>query len=74
VNLEFHVMRRKEITLFNVRRSNHESEAAIELLREYMPRWAPVITHTRPVDRIEESFAMLESYADGVGKLVISLD
>jgi L-iditol 2-dehydrogenase len=71
VDLEFHVARRKEIAIFNVRRSNHESELAVALMREHMPRLAPILTHRVPLERIQEGFAMLERYEDGVGKLII---
>jgi L-iditol 2-dehydrogenase len=64
-------MRRKELTLFNVRRSNHESEEALSLLQA-QPNWfAPLVTHTRPLDRIEEAFELTSHYRDGVGKMVI---
>ena len=32
VNLAFHIMRRKELAFFSVRRSNHDSETALRLL------------------------------------------
>ncbi len=70
VNL--HTMRRKEMTLFNVRRSNHESSAALAMLTEYAARFAPIVTHTRPLDDISRVFAQLENYEDGVGKVVIA--
>ena len=71
--LQFHVMRRKEVALFNVRRSNHESELALHLLVEHNARFAPMITHTRPLEKVEEAFFILERYEDGVGKIVIDL-
>ncbi len=72
-SLQFHVMRRKEISLFNVRRSNHESELALELLATHNSRFAPMITHTRPLEKVEEAFFILERYEDGVGKIAIDL-
>lgn len=69
VNL--HTMRRKEMTVFNVRRSNHESPAALAMLTEHAARFAPIVTHTRPLDDISRTFAQLENYEDGVGKVVI---
>jgi L-iditol 2-dehydrogenase len=64
-------MRRKELTLFNVRRSNHETEAALELLIAHPERFAPLVTHTRALDRIGEAFDLTSHYRDGVGKMVI---
>ncbi len=72
VPLEFSPMRRKELAIFNVRRSNHETEAARELLAANLSRFAAMITHTRPLDRIAEAFEQVERRADGVGKLVIT--
>lgn len=73
VELDLHIMRRKELALINVRRSNHDSEKAIELLREHPARFVPMITHARPLEQIEPAFAILEQYADGIGKLVIEV-
>ena len=71
VPIEFSPMRRKEITLYNVRRSNHESAAALAMLDAHIGRFAPLITHTPPLDQIGRAFAQLENYQDGVGKIVI---
>jgi threonine dehydrogenase-like Zn-dependent dehydrogenase len=71
--IHFHELRRKEAPLFNVRRSNHETHLAIELLAEKTALLGPLVTHRHPLDRIEHAFAELESYSDGVGKSVIRL-
>ena len=65
-------MRRKELAIFNVRRSNHESEAALQLLVERSAWFAPLITHTRPLACITDAFSMLEQYADGVCKMILA--
>lgn len=65
-------MRRKELAIFNVRRSNHESEGAIELLVERSNWFAPMLTHSRTLDRIADAFSIVERRADGVGKMVIT--
>jgi L-iditol 2-dehydrogenase len=72
VPLEFSPMRRKELAIYTVRRSNHETEAAREMLAANLSRFAALITHTRPLERIADAFHLLERRADGVGKLVIS--
>lgn len=71
VNLAFHVMRRKELKFFSVRRSNHDSETALRLLEIEPKRFAPVLTHERPISGIQAAFEMCESYEDGVGKMTI---
>jgi L-iditol 2-dehydrogenase len=69
--IEFSPMRRKELTLFNVRRSNHETSAAAALLSEHLGRFAPMITHERPLEGIGEAFDIAENYRDGAGKILI---
>jgi L-iditol 2-dehydrogenase len=64
-------MRRKELTIFNVRRSNHETEEALELLQSHARWFSPVLTHNRPLDRIGEAFAIASEYRDGVGKMIV---
>jgi L-iditol 2-dehydrogenase len=73
VPLEFHVLRRKEVAVFNVRRSNHEAEAALEMLKEHRARFAPMLTHSLPLDKVERAFTILERYEDGVGKMLIKV-
>ncbi|HEV2444795.1 MAG TPA: alcohol dehydrogenase catalytic domain-containing protein [Candidatus Sulfopaludibacter sp.] len=72
VPFEVSPMRRKELAIFNVRRSNHESEAALDLLVKRTQWFAPLVTHSRPLERIAEAFSIVERRADGVGKLVIA--
>jgi L-iditol 2-dehydrogenase len=71
VQLDGSAMRRKELTIFNVRRSNHETEEALELLRAHADWFAPVLTHTREIEHIAEAFAIASQYRDGVGKMII---
>ena len=74
LTLDCHMMRRKELRLYNVRRSNHETGAAIELMKAYPERFHPVVTHTRPIEEIQSAFEQVEAYAGGVGKMVLQLD
>lgn len=71
VPIEGSTMRRKEITIFNVRRSNHESHAALELLQAKAEWFAPLVTHTRPIDRISDAFSIANDYSEGVGKMIV---
>ena len=72
--IEFHTWRRKELALFQVRRSNHESGRASEILAADPGRFAPLITHSLPLESIDRAFAQVERYENGVGKLIIRLD
>jgi L-iditol 2-dehydrogenase len=71
--IEFSPMRRKEVTLYNVRRSNHDNEAASALLAERLELFAPMITHQRGLEQIGEAFHMVENYEAGVQKALITL-
>jgi L-iditol 2-dehydrogenase len=71
VPIEFHTLRRKELALLTVRRSNHDSEASLRLLAEHPQRFAPIVTHTRPLARIQSAFDMLEEDAHEGGKVVL---
>ena len=71
VPFEVSPMRRKELAVFNCRRSNHESHDALGLLVDHIDWFAPLVTHARPLSEIGDAFAIAESYSDGVGKMVI---
>ncbi len=73
VDLDFHTMRRKELALLNVRRSNHESETALELLRDRIALFAPIVTHEFPLADVDKAFATVEGYADGVAKAIVRI-
>ena len=72
VSVDASAMRRKELTLFNVRRSNHETQEALDLLHAHAAWFAPVITHARPLEQIHEAFDIASHYRDGVGKMIVS--
>jgi L-iditol 2-dehydrogenase len=64
-------MRRKEVTLFNVRRSNDESPAALAMLVERSAWFAPLVTHRRSLESIADAFEIASGYRDGVGKMMV---
>jgi L-iditol 2-dehydrogenase len=69
--IEFHTLRRKELAFLSVRRSNHDSEAALRLLAEHPQLFAPIVTHTRPLAELQSAFDMLESDRHEAGKVVL---
>jgi L-iditol 2-dehydrogenase len=71
VGFEVSHMRRKEIAIFNVRRSNTEAHDALHFLTEKASLFAPMVTHRRPLADIASAFSLVEHYEDGVGKLVV---
>jgi threonine dehydrogenase-like Zn-dependent dehydrogenase len=71
VPMDVHTWRRKELAVWQVRRSNREGHAALELLARHPRLFGPLVTHSRSLDEIGPAFALVEAYADGVGKLVV---
>ncbi|MGO8758619.1 MAG: zinc-dependent alcohol dehydrogenase [Terracidiphilus sp.] len=71
VAMDGSAMRRKELTIFNVRRSNHETQQALDLLQAQTRWFSPLLTHARPLDRIGDAFAIASQYRDGVGKMTV---
>ena len=70
-SLAFHIMRRKELAFFSVRRSNHDSETALRLLESEPKRFAPVLDAPKATDADPSGVRICESYEDGVGKMTI---
>ena len=64
-------MRRKELTIFNVRRSNHETREALQLLHAHAEWFRPLLTHTRKIEEIDEASAIASQYRNGVGKMIV---
>lgn len=67
-------MRRKEITLVNVRRQRFCVEPALELIETGKINVAQMITHRFPFERTKEAFDMLTRYEDGVLKAMIDFE
>jgi threonine dehydrogenase-like Zn-dependent dehydrogenase len=70
--VDMHELRRKEAVLYNVRRSNHETDAAVQMLRSQPTRFAPIITHAMPIESVQRAFEMLERKQDGSAKIVLT--
>ena len=73
VHMPFHApgLRKKEITFYNVYRSNHQSERARDILAGNVKLFAPLVTHSRPLEAIQDAFEIAVSYSDGVGKMLV---
>ncbi len=70
--LDIHALRVKELYFYTVRRSNHETHAAVSLLQENPKLLGGIVTHARPIEEIGATFGLVERYADGVGKAVVA--
>lgn len=70
--IEMHVAMGKELRVQTLKRSNHRTAQALELIRSgRIP--AALITHRLPLSETPRAFAMLDEYRDGVGKIVIEI-
>lgn len=66
-------MRRKEITIVNVRRQNECTQAAIDLLASGKVDIDYMITHRFDFSDTKEAFDMVAGYKDGAIKALIKL-
>ncbi|HNS31501.1 MAG TPA: alcohol dehydrogenase catalytic domain-containing protein [bacterium] len=73
IEFDASVVRRKELQIINVRRSAHMSELALELIAQRKLPFSSLVTHTFPLERVEEALEMVAEYKDGVVKAVVEL-
>ncbi len=68
-----HLLRRKEISIVNVRRQNNFFPAAIEFLQSHNEPLKSLVTHLFPLKETQKAFELCSRYEDGVIKAVITL-
>ena len=73
-SLDASEIRRKEITLQNVRRQNHCTEEALEMIASGAVKVNPMITHRFPFEKTREAFDLVADYRDGVMKAMIEFE
>jgi L-iditol 2-dehydrogenase len=74
IAVDFHTLRRKEITINNVRRQNGKFNKAIELMKSEKIDFKGLITHSFNIEQTQTAFETVASYSDGVIKAIIQLD
>ena len=74
ISLPIHELRRKEITIINIRRQNRCTQKAIDLLDENKINMDSIITHHFSLDETQKAFDLVAGYRDGVMKTIITLD
>ena len=67
------LMRRKELTVINVRRQNHCVEEAIELVVSGKIDIEKMVTHHFSIEETPLAFEIVEAYKDGAIKAIINL-
>ena len=73
VSFDIHKIRRKEISIHNVRRQRHCIEEAISLLERKKVEVRFLATHAFPLEESAQAFDLAASYGDGVLKAVIQV-
>ncbi len=67
------LMRRKELTVINVRRQNHCVEEAIDLVVSGKIDVEKMVSHNFTLEETSEAFEIVEAYKDGAIKAMINL-
>jgi len=66
-------LRRKEVTIVNVRRQNQCTQAAIDLLASGKVNADFMVTHRFGLEQAQEAFELVAEYRDGVVKAMIEM-
>ena len=74
VSFPIHELRRKEISILNIRRQAHCTQKAIDLLEAKKINLEAMITHHFSLAETKTAFDLVANYRDGVMKAMISLD
>ena len=69
-----HELRRKEITIINIRRQVHCTQKAIDLLDRGRINMDSMVTHRFSLEETQKAFDLVANYRDGVMKAIISVD
>jgi len=73
IYLSIDKIRRKEITIVNIRRQNKCTQKAVDLIAEGKVNVDFMITHHFSLEQTKKAFDLVGSYQDGVIKAIISL-
>lgn len=70
--IDVHTAMNKELRLQTLKRSNHRSQEALDLISSGRLPMA-LLTHFLPLEQTPKAFDMMEHYTDGVGKVVVEI-
>lgn len=73
ISLSADKIRRKEITVVNIRRQNGCTPATMDLVASQKVQADFMVTHRFQLDQIQEAFELVASYKDGVVKAMIEM-
>ena len=74
ISFPIHELRRKEITIINIRRQVHCTQKAIDLIEQRQINIDSMVTHRFPLEKTQQAFELVANYRDGVMKAMISVD
>lgn len=69
-----HELRRKDLTIVNIRRQANCTQKAIDLLAKGKVKMDAMATHHFPLSEIQNAFELVSTYRDGVMKAMITFD
>ena len=73
ISLAIDLLRRKEISLINIRRQNQCTQNAIDMVASGKVDVDFMITHHFPLERTKDAFELVAGYRDGVIKAMINV-
>ncbi|HTP13880.1 MAG TPA: alcohol dehydrogenase catalytic domain-containing protein [Bacteroidota bacterium] len=74
ISFPIHELRRREITIVNIRRQVHCTQKAIDLLARGQVAMDSTVTHRFPLEKTGEAFDLVAGHRNGVMKAVITFD
>ena len=74
ISFDVHKLRRKEISIHNVRRQNGKYDEALEMMGNGKISFDGFVSHKFNINSVQEAFELVEAYDDGVIKAVIEFD
>jgi L-iditol 2-dehydrogenase len=74
VSFPIHELRRKEITILNIRRQLRCTQKAIDLLAQHKINMDSMVTHRFQLEETQKAFDLVANYKDGVMKAMILVD
>ena len=74
ISFDAHKLRRKEISIHNVRRQNEKYPEALEMMGNGKINFDGFISHKYNINNVQEAFELVEVYSDGVIKAIIEFD
>lgn len=74
IELPIHELRRREVTVINIRRQVHCTQKALDLIDSRKLNINAMATHSFSIDETQKAFDLVANYEDSVMKAMITLD